>query len=146
VLETCMRVAEQLRKDAKPSPADQIAMVYPVLALTLLGAADDGARRLLVPVFVGVFKEFGGELPKLTQISVLLSEIVTALLVGHLRRTACNLRLQPLEGHDWGRKQWIRAASHADGRSADRAADRRRALVTHARLAGGRRRAAAART
>ena len=31
----------------------------------------------LVPVFEGVFKQFGGELPKLTQVSVLMSEAVT---------------------------------------------------------------------
>ena len=31
----------------------------------------------LVPVFVGVFKQFGGELPKLTQVSVFMSEAVT---------------------------------------------------------------------
>ena len=31
----------------------------------------------LVPVFEGVFKEFGGELPAMTQVSVFLSEVVT---------------------------------------------------------------------
>ena len=31
----------------------------------------------LVPVFVGVFKQFGGELPALTKVSVFLSEMVT---------------------------------------------------------------------
>ena len=35
----------------------------------------------LVPVFEGVFKQFGGELPKLTQVSVLMSEGDTQKLV-----------------------------------------------------------------
>src|ERR1700757_2712 len=61
----------------------------------------------LVPVFVGVFKQFGGELPALTKVSVLMSEAVTGywwLIFGvTFAVIASFLRWKR---STWGRKQW----------------------------------------
>jgi len=108
VLEDALvRVANQLQKDAALRRQIRSAMVYPVLVITFAVGVMMALVAFLVPVFEGVFKEFGGELPAMTQVSVLLSKIVTgywwlmfsvaALLVAAFlkwKRTS------------WGRRQW----------------------------------------
>src|SRR6201993_5581891 len=61
----------------------------------------------LVPVFVGVFKQFGGELPALTKVSVLLSEAVTGywwLIFGVTALVITSFI--KWKKTTWGRKQW----------------------------------------
>jgi type IV pilus assembly protein PilC len=61
----------------------------------------------LVPVFEGVFKEFGGELPKLTQVSVLMSKAVTQywwLIFGGT--AAVIVSFVKWKKTTWGRRQW----------------------------------------
>ncbi|HYM55700.1 MAG TPA: type II secretion system F family protein, partial [Solirubrobacteraceae bacterium] len=72
-----MRVADQLQKDAGLRRQIKSAMVYPVLVIVFAVGVMMALVAFLVPVFVGVFKQFGGELPALTKVSVLMSEIVT---------------------------------------------------------------------
>src|SRR5450631_2320233 len=72
-----MRVADQLQKDAALRRQIKSAMVYPAMVIVFAVGVMMALVAFLVPVFVGVFKQFGGELPKLTQISVFLSEMVT---------------------------------------------------------------------
>lgn len=104
-----MRVADQLEKDASLRRQIRSAMIYPTLVLVFAVGVMLALVAFLVPVFVNVFKEFGGELPKITQFSVLLSKIVThyfwamalvtgALVVGFLKWKASS----------WGRPQWDR--------------------------------------
>ncbi len=108
VLEDALvRVANQLQKDAALRRQIRSAMVYPVLVITFAVGVMMALVAFLVPVFEGVFKEFGGELPAMTQVSVLLSKIVTgywwlmfsvaALLV------AAFLKWKKTS---WGRRQW----------------------------------------
>ncbi len=52
-------------------------MIYPTLVIVFAVGVMLALVAFLVPVFVNVFKEFGGELPKITQFSVMLSHIVT---------------------------------------------------------------------
>ena len=66
-----MRVADQLQKDAALRRQIKSAMVYPTLVIIFAVGVMMALVAFLVPVFVGVFKQFGGELPKLTQVSVL---------------------------------------------------------------------------
>jgi type IV pilus assembly protein PilC len=102
-----LRVADQLQKDAALRRQIKSAMVYPVMVIIFAVAVMMALVAFLVPVFVGVFKQFGGELPKLTQVSVFMSHAVTgywwlmfgltfAVIVAFIRwkRTT------------WGRKQW----------------------------------------
>ena len=72
-----MRVADQLQKDAALRRQIKSAMVYPTLVIIFAVGVMMALVAFLVPVFVGVFKQFGGELPALTQVSVFLSQAVT---------------------------------------------------------------------
>src|SRR5271167_4053764 len=69
-----MRVADQLQKDAALRRQIKSAMVYPVLVIVFAVGVMMALVAFLVPVFVVVFKQFGGELPKVTQVSVFASE------------------------------------------------------------------------
>jgi type IV pilus assembly protein PilC len=75
--DSLQRVADQLQKDAALRRQVKSAMIYPALVATFAIGVMMALVAFLVPVFEGVFKEFGGELPKLTQVSVLMSKVVT---------------------------------------------------------------------
>ncbi len=81
-----MRVADQLQKDAALRRQIKSAMVYPTMVIIFAVAVMMALVAFLVPVFVGVFKQFGGELPKLTQVSVFMSEVVTGYWWAAVRR------------------------------------------------------------
>jgi type IV pilus assembly protein PilC len=72
-----LRVADQLQKDAALRRQIKSAMVYPVMVIIFAVGVMMALVAFLVPVFVGVFKQFGGELPALTKVSVFMSEMVT---------------------------------------------------------------------
>jgi type IV pilus assembly protein PilC len=71
-----MRVADQLQKDAALRRQIRSAMVYPALVVTFAVGVMMALVAFLVPVFEGVFKQFGGELPALTKVSVGMSHAV----------------------------------------------------------------------
>ena len=102
-----MRVADQLQKDAALRRQIKSAMVYPTMVIIFAVAVMMALVAFLVPVFVGVFQQFGGHLPKLTQVSVWLSHMVTGywwlmILVTVIVLTSF-LRWKRTT---WGRKQW----------------------------------------
>jgi type IV pilus assembly protein PilC len=74
---TLLRVADQLEKDAALRRQVKSAMVYPSViggfSLVVLVALV----AFLVPVFEKVFKDFGGKLPAITQITVDMSHFIT---------------------------------------------------------------------
>ena len=64
----------------------------------------------IVPVFVGVFKDFGGELPLITKFTVGISNVVTSVLVpaaDRLHRRP-GRRFKKWRNSTWGRPQWDR--------------------------------------
>ena len=82
---TLIRVSNQLEADDALRRQVKAAMIYPTLiggfALIVLVALV----AFLVPVFEGVFSDFGGELPAITQFTVTLSHLMTErwyLLIG----------------------------------------------------------------
>src|SRR6476620_4925932 len=78
VLEDALiRVANQLQKDAALRRQVKSAMIYPTLVIIFAVGVMMALVAFLVPVFEGVFKQFGGGLPALTQVSVSLSHLVT---------------------------------------------------------------------
>jgi type IV pilus assembly protein PilC len=78
VLEQClMRVADQLEKDAALRRQVRAAMVYPAIVITFAVTVLLALVAFLIPVFVGVFKQFPGKLPALTQFMVNFSHVVT---------------------------------------------------------------------
>jgi type IV pilus assembly protein PilC len=76
--ETLRRVADQLEKDDSLRRQVKAAMMYPALiggfAITVLITLV----VFLVPVFEKIFKDFGGELPAITQFTVGLSKFMTS--------------------------------------------------------------------
>jgi type IV pilus assembly protein PilC len=76
--ESLLRVADQLEKDESLRRQIKSAMVYPTVVLVFAMLVLLGLVSFIVPVFVGIFKQFGGELPAITQFTVSLSHIVTS--------------------------------------------------------------------
>jgi type IV pilus assembly protein PilC len=102
-----LRVADQLQKDAALRRQIKSAMVYPVMVIIFAVGVMMALVAFLVPVFVGVFKQFGGELPKLTQVSVFMSHAVTGywwLMFGLTFATI--FTFIRWKRTTWGRKQW----------------------------------------
>ncbi|MEA2202339.1 MAG: type pilus assembly protein PilC [Solirubrobacteraceae bacterium] len=102
-----MRVADQLQKDAGLRRQIKSAMVYPTMVIVFAVGVMMALVAFLVPVFQGVFKQFGGELPKLTQVSVFMSEAVTGywwLIFGST--AAVLVAFLKWKKSSWGRPQW----------------------------------------
>ena len=72
-----MRVADQLEKDASLRRQIRSAMIYPTLVIVFAVGVMLALVAFLVPVFEGVFKQFGGSLPSITKVSVDMSHAVT---------------------------------------------------------------------
>jgi type IV pilus assembly protein PilC len=104
-----MRVADQLEKDASLRRQIKSAMVYPTLVIFFAVGVMMALVAFLVPVFEGVFKQFGGELPKITKFSVFLSHAVTGYwwLLFALAGGAV-FAFVKWKGSSWGRPQWDR--------------------------------------
>jgi len=104
-----MRVADQLQKDAGLRRQIKSAMIYPTLVIIFAVGVMMALVAFLVPVFVGVFKQFGGELPKLTQVSVFMSHMVIGywwLMFGSAAAIAFSFI--KWKKSSWGRPQWDR--------------------------------------
>jgi type IV pilus assembly protein PilC len=104
-----LRVADQLEKDASLHRQIRSAMVYPTLVIVFAVGVMMALVAFLVPVFEGVFKQFGGKLPAITQVSVLMSHAVTGywwLLFGGT--TAVVVAFLKWKKSSWGRPQWDR--------------------------------------
>jgi type IV pilus assembly protein PilC len=102
-----MRVADQLQKDAGLRRQIKAAMIYPALVIVFAVGVMMALVAFLVPVFVGVFKQFGGELPALTKVSVGLSHMVTGYWWLMFATTfAIVITFLRWKKSSWGRKQW----------------------------------------
>lgn len=72
-----LRVADQLEKDAALRRQVRAAMAYPMVVLSFAFLVLIALVAFLVPVFVGVFEQFGGDLPLITKLTVGLSDAMT---------------------------------------------------------------------
>jgi type IV pilus assembly protein PilC len=108
VLESALlRVADQLEKDASLRRQIKSAMIYPILVVVVAVGIMLALCAFLIPVFINVFKEFGGELPAITKVSVLASEIVTGYYWAMFLVTgAVVFTFIKWKQTTWGRKQW----------------------------------------
>jgi type IV pilus assembly protein PilC len=102
-----MRVADQLEKDASLRRQIRSAMVYPTLVITFAIGVMMALVAFLVPVFENVFKQYGGELPKITKVSVFMSHAVTGYwwLIFMLAGLAAFSFIK-WKSSSWGRPQW----------------------------------------
>jgi type IV pilus assembly protein PilC len=104
-----LRVADQLQKDASLRRQIRSAMIYPILVITFAVGVMMALVAFLVPVFESVFKQFGGELPAITQVSVALSHAVTGYfwLMALVTAAAITAFIR-WKKTAWGRPQWDR--------------------------------------
>ncbi len=102
-----LRVADQLEKDASLRRQIKSAMVYPILVVVVAVGIMLALCAFLIPVFINVFKEFGGRLPTITKVSVLASEIVTGYYWAMFLVTGVVVfAFIKWKKTTWGRKQW----------------------------------------
>src|SRR5881392_1100206 len=106
---TLQRVADQLEKDDSLRRQVKSAMMYPMMiggfALTVLLALV----TFLVPVFEKVFKDFGGDLPSITKVTVALSHFVTdQWYVGLALTVGTVFSFKKWKRSEKGREQWDR--------------------------------------
>ncbi|HSO99600.1 MAG TPA: type II secretion system F family protein, partial [Solirubrobacteraceae bacterium] len=77
VLEECLlRVADQLEKDAGLRRQVRAAMIYPAVVISFSFVVLLALVAFLIPVFEGVFKQFPGKLPALSQFMVDFSHLL----------------------------------------------------------------------
>src|SRR5215210_7645810 len=74
---TLLRVADQLEKDAALRRQVKAAMIYPSVIGGFSVIVLFALVAFLVPVFETIFKDFGGKLPAITQVTVNLSHFIT---------------------------------------------------------------------
>src|ERR1700719_3072751 len=104
-----LRVADQLQKDASLRRQIRSAMIYPILVITFAVGVMMALVAFLVPVFENVFKQFGGKLPAITQVSVMMSHAVVGywwLMFGCFG--AVVIAFLKWKKTSWGRAQWDR--------------------------------------
>ena len=78
VLEASLdRISDQLEKDDQLRRQVKGAMMYPIVVLSFALCVLIGLIAFIVPVFVKVFADFGGELPLITKVTVQASNVVT---------------------------------------------------------------------
>ncbi|MBI5106391.1 MAG: type II secretion system F family protein [Solirubrobacterales bacterium] len=81
-----IRVADQLEADDALKRQVKAAMAYPLVVMGFAFTVLIALVVFLVPVFVGVFKQFGGDLPTITKFTVAISNTITgywwALIAG----------------------------------------------------------------
>ena len=72
------RVAYQIEKETKIKRKVHGAMMYPLMVMAFATLVLIGMLLFLVPIFVGIFAQLGGDLPMLTQIVVTASDFLRA--------------------------------------------------------------------
>ncbi len=101
------RTADQLEKDDSLRRQVKGAMAYPAVVLSFALITLLALIAFIVPVFVGVFKDFGGKLPLITQLTVNASKVVTGqwyiLLFGSI---GIVIGFKRWKKSSWGRPQW----------------------------------------
>jgi type IV pilus assembly protein PilC len=108
VLEECLlRTADQLEKDASLRRQVRAATIYPSLVVFVALVVLLALVAFLIPVFEGVFKDFGGKLPALSQFMVDFSKLVDnqwyILIVVVVAAVVAFLFFKRSE---WGRPHW----------------------------------------
>ena len=107
--QTLIRVADQLEKDDSLRRQVRAAMVYPIVIASFAVLVLFALITFLVPVFESVFKDFGGELPAITKVTVGMSELVRGqwylLIAGTVAVIVAFRRWKKTER---GRVQWDR--------------------------------------
>ena len=105
------RVAFQIEKETKIKRRVKGAMIYPTMVFVFATLVLIAMLLFLVPIFAKIFEQLGGQLPKLTQIVVGVSNLLQNEWYIVFPRHRLDLRLLPLE------EDRERAASSGTGSS-----------------------------
>jgi type IV pilus assembly protein PilC len=110
VLEEALdRTADQLEKDDSLRRQVKAAMMYPAVVLSFAMMVLVGLLTFIVPVFVGIFEEFGGDLPLITKFTVALSSTMAGYWFVWLGGGFGGFfAFRYWRKSDWGRPQWDR--------------------------------------
>lgn len=110
VLESSLhRVADQLEKDESLRRQIKSAMVYPTVITAFAIIVLLALITFLVPVFKGIFEQFGGDLPLITKFTVGLSNAFTSRWYLFIAGTAGVVwAFRRWKSSDKGRRQWQR--------------------------------------
>jgi type IV pilus assembly protein PilC len=107
--EALVRVADQLEKADSLRRQVKSAMTYPAVVITFAGGVLLALVAFLVPVFIGVFKQFGGGLPPITKVTVMFSNALTGYwYVMFACVIAAVTAFRKWKRSEWGRPQWDR--------------------------------------
>jgi len=108
VLEASLdRVADQLEKDDSLRRQVKSAMAYPIVVLSFAMIVLFALIAFIVPVFVDVFKDFGGDLPAITKFTIFLSSAFTGFWWGIIGGSVGSVILfKRWKRTPLGRKQW----------------------------------------
>ncbi|MCW2995425.1 MAG: type secretion system family protein, partial [Conexibacter sp.] len=102
-----LRVADQLESADSLRRQVKAAMAYPIVVMVFAFSVLIALVVFLVPVFVGTFKQFGGDLPTITKFTVGLSNAITgywyAFIVGGF---ATSWSFKKWKASEPGRKMW----------------------------------------
>lgn len=74
--ESLRRIATQLEKDASLRRQVKSAMMYPTVIMVFAFVVLIALLTFLVPVFSGIFKDLGGDLPPITKVCVAMSDAI----------------------------------------------------------------------
>jgi type IV pilus assembly protein PilC len=108
-----LRVADQLEKDDALRRQVKSAMIYPAVIFSFAGIVLLAMVAFLIPVFEKTFRDFGGELPAITKLTVGMSHLLTSrwyLLFGAVAGVVVAFRRW--KRSSWGRPQWDRFRLH----------------------------------
>jgi type IV pilus assembly protein PilC len=72
-----LRVADQLEKEDSLRRQVKAAMAYPAVVISFSLVVVLALVAFLIPVFIGVFDQFGGDLPAITKVTVGASNLLT---------------------------------------------------------------------
>jgi type IV pilus assembly protein PilC len=102
-----IRVADQLESADSLRRQVKAAMAYPIVVMTFAFAVLIALVVFLVPVFVGTFKQFGGDLPTITKFTVGLSNAITGYWYAFIAAAfGSSWAFRKWKSTDGGRKAW----------------------------------------
>jgi type IV pilus assembly protein PilC len=103
------RVAMHIEKSTQIKRRVKGAMLYPLMVLSFASLVLTGLLLFLVPVFVNIFSQLGGDLPKLTQYVVAVSDLLKhRFYIIFPGIAAAIIGFRKWKKTDAGRKQWDR--------------------------------------
>jgi type IV pilus assembly protein PilC len=102
-----IRTADQLEADESLRRQVKSAMVYPTVIMTFAFAVLIALVVFLVPIFKGIFEQFGGDLPMITKFTVALSNLMTSYWYAFIAAVVgIVIAFRKWKATDAGRHQW----------------------------------------